>query len=185
VPGVEVKIDDPNPETGVGEILARGDNIMQGYWNDAEATAECITADGWLRTGDLGMLDERGNLHIKGRSKSVIVMANGENVYPEAIEHKLNTYPFVVESLVIENNNKLEAWIYPDYEFVDAQTQGQSRRQRAEYISAELDRIRREVNQSLGAISRLSRVLERREPFIKTATHKIKRYLYTADSMGT
>ena len=184
VPGVEVKIDNPNPETGVGEILARGDNIMQGYWNDPEATNECITEDGWLRTGDLGMIDEQGNLHIKGRSKSVIVMANGENVYPEAIEHKLNTYPFVVESLVIENGNMLEAWIYPDYEFVDARTQGQSRQQRHEFIETELDRIRREVNATLGSASRLSRVLERREPFIKTATHKIKRYLYTADSMG-
>jgi long-chain acyl-CoA synthetase len=184
VPGVEVKIDSPNPETGVGEILARGDNIMQGYWNDPEATNECITEDGWLRTGDLGMIDEQGNLHIKGRSKSVIVMANGENVYPEAIEHKLNTYPFVVESLVIENGNMLEAWIYPDYEFVDARTQGQSRQQRHEFIETELDRIRREVNATLGSASRLSRVLERREPFIKTATHKIKRYLYTADSMG-
>ncbi len=184
VPGVEVKIDNPAPETGVGEILARGDNIMQGYWNDPEATDECITEDGWLRTGDLGMLDEHGNLHIKGRSKSVIVLANGENVYPEAIEHKLNTYPFVVESLVIENRNMLEAWVYPDYEFVDARTQGQSRLQRADYIAAELDRIRREVNAQLGSSSRLSRVLERREPFIKTATHKIKRYLYAADSMG-
>ena len=183
VPGVEVRIDDPDPTTGIGEIVARGPNIMLGYWNDPEVTAETFTNDGWLKTGDLGRVDEPGNLHIKGRSKSVIVLANGENVYPEAIEHKLNAYPFVVESLVIENRNMLEAWIYPDYEYVDAETLGQSRQQRYGYITAELDRIRKEVNGQLGSMSRLSRVLERREPFIKTATHKIKRYLYTADSM--
>ena len=183
VPGVEVRIDDPDPKTGIGEILARGPNIMRGYWNDPEVSNETFTDDGWLKTGDLGLVDEPGNLHIKGRSKSVIVLANGENVYPEAIEHKLNTYPFVVESLVIENRDMLEAWIYPDYEFVDAQTLGQSRQQRHEYISAELDRIRREVNGQLSSMSRLSRILERREPFIKTATHKIKRYLYSADGM--
>lgn len=184
VPGVEVCIDAPNPETGVGEILARGPNIMQGYWNDPEATNETLTDEGWLKTGDLGFVDELGNLHIKGRSKSVIVLSNGENVYPEAIEHKLNTYPFVVESLVIENRSVLEAWIYPDYEFVDAQTQDQSRQQRHAYIAAELERVRHEVNEQLSAMARLSRVLERREPFIKTATHKIKRYLYSADSMS-
>jgi len=183
VPGVEVRIHDPDPKTGIGEILARGPNVMQGYWKDPEVTDETFTDDGWLKTGDLGRVDEPGNLHIKGRSKSVIVLANGENVYPEAIEHKLNAYPFVVESLVIENRNMLEAWIYPDYEYVDAETLGQSRQQRYGYITAELDRIRKEVNGQLGSMSRLSRVLERREPFIKTATHKIKRYLYTADSM--
>jgi long-chain acyl-CoA synthetase len=183
VPGVEVRIDDPDPKTGIGEIFARGPNIMRGYWHDQEVTDETLTDDGWLKTGDLGYVDELGNLLVKGRSKSVIVMANGENVYPEAIEHKLNTYPFVVESLVVENRNMLEAWIYPDYEFVDAQTTGQSRQQRHEYVSAELERIRKEVNAQVSSISRLSRVLERREPFIKTATHKIKRYLYSADSM--
>ncbi len=183
VPGVEVLIEDPNPETGVGEILARGPNIMQGYWNDPEETNKAITDEGWLRTGDLGVLDSQGNLHIRGRSKSVIVLANGENVYPEAIEHKFNAYPFVVESLVIENGVMLEAWVYPDYDFIDEQTAGQSRQQRHKYISAELERVRKEVNEQLSSMSHLSRVLERREPFIKTATHKIKRYLYSSDCM--
>ena len=184
VTGVEVRIENPASETGIGEIVARGPNIMQGYWNDPEETNKTITDEGWLHTGDLGFMDEHNNLHIKGRSKSVIVLANGENVYPEAIEHKLNAYPFVIESLVIENHAMLEAWIYPDYEFIDALTQGQSRQQRHEYIETELDRLRKEVNEQLSVASRLSRVLERREPFIKTATHKIKRYLYTADSMS-
>ncbi|NOQ47396.1 MAG: AMP-binding protein, partial [Desulfobulbaceae bacterium] len=155
----------------------------QGYWNDPEATNDTFTDDGWLRTGDLGSFDSLGNLHVKGRSKSVIVLANGENVYPEAIEHKLNSYPFVVETLVVENRGMLEAWVYPDYDFIDGETQGQSRQQRHEYIFTALDEMRVEVNEHLALASRLSRVLERREPFIKTATHKIKRYLYTADTM--
>ena len=183
IPGVEVRIDAPDTETGVGEIQVRGPNVMQGYWGDPEATDQSFTRDGWLRTGDLGLLDEQGNLHIKGRSKSVIVMANGENVYPEAIEHRLNSYPFVQESLVLENRGMLEAWVYPDYDVIDAETRGQSRQQRYSYITSLLDQMREEVNGQLAPASRLSRVLERREPFIKTATHKIKRYLYSADTM--
>ena len=178
VSGVEIRINDPDPLTGIGGIQARGPNIMKGYWNDEEATSETMTEDGWLRTGDMGLLDEIGNLHILGRSKSVIVLASGENIYPEAIEHKLNSYSFVVESLVIENNGVLEAWIYPDYEFIDAETTGQSRQQRHKYIMEHLDQMRTEVNDQLPMTSKLSRVVERREPFIKTATHKIKRYLY-------
>lgn len=183
VPNVEIRIDDPHPETGVGEVLAKGRNVMQGYLNDPEATRDSFTEDGWLKTGDLGLLDAAGNLHIKGRSKSVIVLSNGENVYPEAIEHKINAYPFVVESLVVENRGLLEAWIYPDYEFIDSKTEGQNRTQRHQYISGLLEEMRTALNEQLSTSSRLSRVLERREPFVKTATHKIKRYLYSADTM--
>jgi long-chain acyl-CoA synthetase len=179
VPHVEIRINSPDPETGIGEIQAKGPNVMQGYWNDPEATAETFTEDGWLRTGDMGLLDKAGNLHILGRSKSVIVLASGENIYPEAIEHKLNAYTFVVESLILENNGLLEAWIYPDYEYIDAETKGQSRQQRHQYITSQLEQMRLEVNEKLPITSRLSRVVERREPFIKTATHKIKRYLYS------
>lgn len=183
VPDVNIRISGPNPETGIGEIQARGPNVMLGYWDDEEATRETMTEDGWLRTGDIGKLDETGNLHILGRSKSVIVLSSGENIYPEAIEHKLNSYPFVVESLVVEHNTSLEAWVYPDYEFIDAETAGQSRQQRHEYITANLLRIRAEVNEQLPMTSKLSKVIERREPFIKTATHKIKRYLYSDSHM--
>ncbi len=181
VPDVQLRIAQPDTETGVGEVQAIGPNIMQGYWKDEEATSETFTDDGWLRTGDMGIIDEQGNLHIKGRSKSVIVLASGENIYPEAIEHKLNADSFVVESLVVENNGLLEAWIYPDYEFIDEETVGQSRQQRHQYITAQLDQLRAAVNEQLPITSRLSRVIERREPFIKTATHKIKRYLYSSE----
>ncbi|MDW7773482.1 MAG: AMP-binding protein [Desulfobulbaceae bacterium] len=179
VPHVEIRIADPDPETGIGEIQARGPNVMKGYWNDPEATADTFTEDGWLRTGDIGILDAYGNLKILGRSKSVIVLSSGENVYPEAIEHKLNAYSFVVESLVLENNGLVEAWIYPDYEYIDAETTGQSRQQRHQYITTQLEQMRIAVNEQLPITSRLSRIVERREPFIKTATHKIKRYLYS------
>jgi long-chain acyl-CoA synthetase len=183
VPGVKVRIFSPNEKTGIGEIQVQGPNVMQGYWNDPEATNETFTEDGWLKTGDLGFVDELGNVHVRGRSKSVIVLANGENVYPEVIEHKLNRYPLLVESLVLENRGMLEAWVYPDYEFIDEVTEGQSREQRHTYIMSQLEHIRTTINEQLASTSRLSRILERREPFIKTATHKIKRYLYTADTM--
>ena len=182
IPGVSVRIDDPDSDTGIGEIYACGPNIMQGYCNDQDATDEVLTEDGWLATGDLGMLDDEGNLHIKGRCKNVIVLASGENVYPEAIEHKINAYPWVVESLVVENNDQLCAWIYPDYESIDEVTKGQSRQQRKEYLDDQLEKLRKDLNTSLPMASKIAEVYERREPFIKTATHKIKRYLYDANA---
>ncbi len=178
LPLVEVKIEDPDPETGIGEIYARGPNIMVGYFNDEDTTAETISPDGWLATGDLGIVDEQGNLHIKGRCKNIIVLASGENIYPEAIEHKINGYHWVVESLVVEDNGKLNAWIYPDYEYIDEITAGQSRTERRQYLDSLIDELRREVNGNQPPSARLAEVFERREPFIKTATHKIKRYLY-------
>ena len=183
IPGVQIKIVDPDPVTGIGEIYATGPNIMKGYYGDEDATGEVLMEDGWLATGDLGIMDEAGNLYVKGRSKNVIVMANGENVYPEAIEHKINSFHWVVESLVLENNNQLEAWIYPDYEFIDEVTAGKHRNERRHYIDGLLDEMRAELNGQLSSSSRIARVFERREPFIKTATHKIKRYLYTSHAM--
>jgi len=183
IPGVEIRIENPDPTTGVGEIFACGPNIMKGYFKDEDATAEVIGSDGWLATGDMGYLDDFGNLHISGRSKNVIVMSNGENVYPETIEHKINAYSWVVESLIVENNDKLDAWIYPDYELIDEQTADQSRSQRHQYLEDLMEQMRKEVNALLPPASRLAKIFERREPFIKTATHKIKRYLYDGQSM--
>lgn len=183
IPGVEVKIFEPDPETSIGEIIVCGPNVMLGYYNDLEATEAVLSEDGWLATGDLGRLDDRGNLHVCGRSKNVIVLPNGENVYPEAIEHKINSFHWVVESLVIENKTQIEAWVYPDYEFIDEQTAGCSRADRRVYIEKLLDVMRSELNGQLSKSSRLAKVFERREPFIKTATHKIKRYLYEGHAM--
>lgn len=183
IPGVEVMIADPDPETGIGEITVAGPNVMKGYYKDPESTEIVLSADKWLSTGDLGFLDEKGNLHISGRSKNVIVLPNGENVYPEAIEHKINTYSWVVESLVLENNTQVEAWIYPDYEYIDEQTAGSNRADRRAFIAQLLEDMRGELNEELPKASRIAKVFERREPFIKTATHKIKRYLYSGHAM--
>ncbi len=183
IPGVEIKIVDANPETKIGEITVCGANVMQGYYEDEENTQAVLSSDGWLSTGDLGYFDEGKNLHVCGRSKNVIVLANGENVYPEAIEHKINTYAWVVESLVVENQEKLEAWVYPDYEFIDEQTVGISRSDRRAYMENLLDAMRLELNDQVSRSSRLAKIFERREPFIKTATHKIKRYLYLGHAL--
>lgn len=180
VPGVEVKIVNPLPETGVGEIYARGGNIMKGYYNNPRATTEAIDADGWLATGDLGYLDQDNNLFVKGRLKSVIVLSHGENIFPEAIEDTINSSIYVLESLVTEDNDRLEAWVYLDYELIDRETSGKSQPQKKEHITRLLDNLKSTVNLKLPAYSRLSRVVERTEPFTKTATQKIKRYLYTA-----
>ncbi len=183
IPNVEIKIVDPDPQTGIGEIYGIGPNVMKGYYNDTEGTREIITEGGWLATGDLGFIDDAGNLHIRGRVKNIIVMANGENVYPEPIEHKMNAYNWVVEGLVVENNGRLDAWVYPDYEYIDEKTKNQTRIQRHEFIEHLMESMRKEINSQFPPTSRISKIFERREPFIKTATHKIKRYLYDGHAM--
>ncbi|MFA7383052.1 MAG: AMP-binding protein [Desulfurivibrionaceae bacterium] len=180
VQGVEVKISKANPETGLGEIMVRGDNVMQGYRDNPEATKEILDQEGWLATGDLGFLDRQGNLFIKGRSKNVIVLSHGENIYPETIEEKINAFQQVMESLVRECNNRLEALIYLDYELIDAETRGKEQSRQLEHIAEIMTEIKRQVNLQLPPYAQLAQVREHREPFTKTATHKIKRYLYTS-----
>ncbi|HIJ78139.1 MAG: AMP-binding protein [Desulfobulbaceae bacterium] len=175
---LEVKIVHPNPKTGVGEVYARGQNIMAGYMNNQEATAETITADGWLATGDLGFIDQAGYLFLKGRSKSVIVLSHGENIYPETIEDKINSFQQVVESLVVECNNRLEARVFLDYDLIDQKTKGKNQQEKLSYINEILADIKKNVNDNLPQYSKISEIMEHQEPFIKTATHKIKRYLY-------
>ena len=179
VEGVEVRFVNINQDTGLGEILVRGDNVMKGYCDNPTDTAKAIDKDGWLATGDIGCLDAKNNLVIKGRSKSVIVLSHGENIYPEAIEEKINAFQHVVESLVVESNDRLEARVYLDYELIDTETRGKEQSVQLAYIDALLDTIKKEVNRQLPQYSQLARVVEHREPFTKTATHKIKRYLYT------
>lgn len=177
-PGCEIKVVGADPKTGIGEIYARGPNIMKGYYKNQELTAEVLDEEGWLRTGDLGYFDKYDNLHIKGRCKNLILMSNGENIYPEAVEEKLNASFYVLESLVIENNNQLEAWVYLDYDLIDQDTRGKSEKERRLYIEKILAQIKGDVNEQLSSFSKLSRIFEQQEPFVKTATHKIKRYLY-------
>ena len=178
LPDVEVKIGPSSQQDGIGEIFARGPNIMLGYFNDNEANQEVFSGNGWLATGDLGYFDEFNNLHIKGRSKSVIVLAHGENIYPEAIEDKINSFVQVVESVVVENSGRIEAQVYLDYDLVDKETARGQENKRL-YIAQVLQEIKEGVNGQLPAYSKLSKIIERQEPFVKTATHKIKRYLCT------
>ncbi len=183
IPGVDVRIHEPEAKTGIGEIQIKGPGVMQGYFDDEERSAEALCADGWLATGDVGFIDNKGNLHVTGRLKSVIVMPNGENVYPESTEFKLNSSPWVVESLVVEHKGQLEAWVYPDYEELEEKTTDWSREKRLEFLAECFEELRIELNKDLPKTSRLSRIFQRKEPFIKTATFKIKRYKYTSEGL--
>ncbi len=179
IAGVEIRIDDPDPRSGIGEIVARGANVMKGYYKDPEATRRVLDGEGWFRTGDLGNFDRAGNLYIRGRSKNMILMSNGENIYPEAIEDKINSCMHVVESLVRENGGLLEALVYLDYDLVDEETRGRSPQQKREHIDGLLLRLKETINPQLSSFSKIARFIEHEEPFQKTATSKIKRYLYT------
>ncbi|MEI6614125.1 MAG: AMP-binding protein [Chrysiogenales bacterium] len=178
IPGVEIKIVDPDSRSGIGEIYARGANIMKGYYKNQAMTREVIDDQGWLRTGDLGNFDKFGNLSIRGRCKNIILMSNGENIYPEAIEDKINACIHVSESLVLESKGLLEAWVYLDYDLIDEETRGESEKQKLEYIGQLLEKLKVTINPQLSAFAQIARFVEHKEPFEKTATHKIKRYLY-------
>jgi long-chain acyl-CoA synthetase len=178
VPGVALKIVNPDPRSGIGEIQAKGPNIMKGYFKNKEASHATIDPQGWLATGDLGYFDPDNNLHIKGRLKSVIVLAHGENIYPEAIEEKINSLAQVVDALVLDHKGRLEARVYLDYDLVDHESGLYPKKQR-QYIQQVLKEIKQTVNAQLPPYAKIKEVIEQREPFVKTATHKIKRYLYS------
>lgn len=166
---VEVRIDSEDPYNKVGEIQARGMNIMSGYYKNEEATKAAFTADGWMRTGDLGLLDEKGNIFIKGRSKNMILSANGQNIYPEEIEAAVNNQPYVIESVVVDRGARLVALIYMDTE-----------KAKAEGIDLEdyKKTIMAEVNKSMPAYSKVNVVEYMTEPFEKTPKMSIKRFMY-------
>ncbi len=172
-PRMEVKIDSPDPENIVGEILTRGDNVMIGYYKNPEATAQVLDADGWLHTGDLGIIDAEGNITIKGRSKNMLLGPSGQNIYPEEIEDKLNNMPFVAESIVIQQkDNKLAALVYPDFD--QTYSQGLSDAD----IEAAMEENRVTLNTQLPAYSQIARIKVYPEEFEKTPKKSIKRFLY-------
>ncbi len=186
---VEVKIDNPNPETGEGEILVRGPNVMQGYYKNEEETKKVFTKDGFFRTGDLGFLDNDNQLFIRGRLKNVILGPNGENIYPEEIEALINEYEYVDESIVYADEGHLIARIKLNYDELvkEFQSDVQSLKESASHISQNISehvqryikQLHEEVNKKLKGFSRISRIEEQKDAFEKTPTHKIKRYLYT------
>lgn len=168
-PRMEVKILSPDPENVVGEIICKGDNLMLGYYKNEEATRS-VLKDGWLYTGDLGIMDAQGNITIKGRSKNMLLGASGQNIYPEEIEDKLNNLTYVAESIVIQKEDKLIALIHPDYD--DAN--GVSDAELEEIMQANVQ----ELNASLPPYSKVSRFLIYKEEFEKTPKKSIKRFLY-------
>ena len=169
VDSVEVRIDSEDPYTKVGEIQAKGNSIMSGYYKNEEATAAAFTEDGWMRTGDLGLLDKKGNIYIKGRSKNMILSANGQNIYPEEIEAVVNNQPYVIESVVISRGTKIVALVFMDADKL-----------KAEAVDVELytKTLMIEVNKSMPAYSKINLVEVMDKPFEKTPKMSIKRFMY-------
>ena len=169
---MEVRIDSEDPENVPGEILARGLNVMLGYYKNEEATRQTLDKDGWYHTGDLGTMDANGNVFIKGRSKNMLLSANGQNIYPEEIEDKLNSMALVNESIVIQQGDKLVGLVHPDYD------EAKGMRLTNDDIVAVMEQNRQELNAELPAYSKLSTIKIQEEEFEKTPKKSIKRYLY-------
>jgi len=179
---VELIIHNPNPKTGEGEIWARGANIMKGYYREPEMTREVITADGWLRTGDLGFFDKNKNLYIKGRLKNMIVGSSGENIYPEEIESIINNFRFVIESLVVQQKGKLVALVHFNIEELEKKyhtLKEDMTKQLEGRIDDVLFELQEYVNSKVNKYSRINKIVIQPVPFQKTPTLKIKRFLYT------
>ena len=178
--GIELKISNPN-EKNIGEIVIKGPNVMMGYYKDSESTAKAFTQDGWFRTKDLGFMDKDGNLFIKGRRDNMIVGSNGENIYPEEIESLFNECDLVLESLVLERKGKLVARVHFNYDEIknESLNLGDSHNTNLE---EKIRKIKNEVlefvNGRVNRSSRVNEIIEQPAPFEKTATQKIKRYLY-------
>lgn len=178
--GVELAIKDKNPQTGEGEIIAKSPSIMLGYYKDEAKTAETME-NGWFLTGDLGHIDEDGFLFISGRSKNVIISSAGENIYPEQIEATINQNTAVLDSLVMQQDGKLIARIHLDYELIDKMFNANKNpdAQVQEDITNFLEEMRLDLNTKVSSFSKIVKYIEQIEPFVKTPTKKIKRYLYT------
>lgn len=169
---MEVKIDSHDPENVPGEILARGLNVMLGYYKNDEATQNTLDKEGWYHTGDLGTMDAESNIFIKGRSKNMLLSSNGQNIYPEEIEDQLNSLPMVMESVVVQRGDKLAALVHPDFE--EAKTMGLS----TDDLQKLMEENRTTINAELPAYSKITEIEIHEDEFEKTPKKSIKRYLY-------
>lgn len=170
---IELRIDSTNPTKEVGEILVRGENVMEGYYKNPEATKAAFTKDGWMRTGDLGIVDAEGNIFIRGRNKSMILGPSGQNIYPEEIEDKLNILPYVMESVVVERKNMLVALVFPDNEaFKNENTHFKNMEEQMEHNLVRLNRM-------LPPFCRLTQIELVDKEFEKTPKRSIKRFMYS------
>jgi len=172
---LQVTIDSPDPENIVGEIILKGENVMTGYYKNEKATSEMIDSKGWMHTGDLGVIDREGNIFIKGRSKSMILGPSGKNIYPEEIEAVINNKDYITESLVISEDNKLVALIFPDYEMMKRDNISD------EQFNSFLEVTKKEVNERLPDFMAVSKFRIHTEEFVKTPKRSIKRFLYTKE----
>ena len=170
---MEARIANPDAD-GVGEIQVRGENVMAGYYKNEQATADSFTEDGWLRTGDLGLIDEDKHIYIKGRCKTMLLGPSGQNIYPEEIEAKINNMPYVLESLVLQKDTRLIALVCPDFEAVDADKMTQ------EQLEVVMEENRKLVNADLAAYEQINEVRIYNHEFEKTPKKSIKRFLYEA-----
>ena len=169
---LEVKIDSPDPQHMAGEILVKGEHVMQGYYKNDKDTNAVLPGDGWLHTGDMGTMDEDGTLYIRGRSKTMILSSNGQNIYPEEIEDKLNNSYMVLESLVLESNGHLHALVVPDYEQLDKEGIDKGE------LPSIMEQNLAELNKQLAAYERVASITIYPTEFEKTPKRSIKRYLY-------
>ena len=169
---MEVKIDSPDPQHVAGEIICRGSNLMLGYYKNAEATSQIIDVNGWLHTGDLATMDADGYVTVRGRSKNMLLTSSGQNIYPEEIESKLNNMPYVSESLIVLQHDKLVALIYPDFD--DAFAHGLQQTD----IEKAMEANRNELNLLLPVYCQITKVKIHFEEFEKTAKKSIKRFMY-------
>ncbi|MCD4832314.1 MAG: AMP-binding protein [Bacteroidales bacterium] len=174
---LEIKIDSSDPYNEVGEIMVRGENLMYGYYKNVEATEQAIDKDGWLHTGDLGVIDEENFVFIKGRNKSLILGSSGENIYPEEIEAKLNNMPYIQESVIIQKDNKLIALVYPDLEAVDQKKINEAR------LTEIMEENKKAVNLELAKYMQIAKIKIYPEEFEKTPKRSIKRFLYSATEL--
>lgn len=170
---MEARVYKENPSDKLGEIQIRGENVMVGYYKNEEATKDVFTKDGWLRTGDLGTIDENNNIFIRGRSKTMILTSSGQNIFPEEIETRLNNLPFVVESIVVERNKKLVALVYADYESL-----GSLGLDNPESLKTIMDENLKNLNKAVAAYEKVSQIQLYPTEFEKTPKKSIKRYLY-------
>lgn len=169
---MEARIDSIDPENIPGEIQVRGENVMKGYYKNPQTTAAAFTKDGWLKTGDLGVMDKNNRLYIKGRIKAMLLGPNGQNIYPEEIEARLNSLPYVAESLVIQRKGKLVALVYPDYEAIKVDNIQE------EKLPQIMERNRMALNRQLARYEKISKIVISNTEFEKTSSKTIKRYLY-------
>jgi long-chain acyl-CoA synthetase len=172
VDSLEARIDSADPERIEGEILVRGENVMDGYFKNLKATEEVLGKDGWLHTGDMGLIDKDGVIFIKGRVKNMILGSSGQNIYPEEIESVINSRQLVLESVVVQENGKIVAMVVPDQEVMRA------RKMSKESLPRIFEFYRKDANKKLPAYAQIAKFIIREEEFEKTPKKSIKRYMY-------